>query len=72
MEESLHLSKITVVSTWIRMVLTQIASWVYKDSLTLTYIPTKYQSLIGIYYKFDTLIDVDCRYLAFTYIPHQH
>ena len=48
MEESLHLSKITIVSTWFRMVLTQIASWVGKDSLTLTYIPTKYQSLIGI------------------------
>jgi hypothetical protein len=46
MSNFLYLSKITLVSIWFRIILTQIITWRYKGSLTL--IPIKYQSLIGI------------------------
>jgi hypothetical protein len=39
MQEFSYLGKITLVSIWFRRVLTQIISWVYQDSFTLTYPP---------------------------------
>jgi hypothetical protein len=60
MQEPSYLGKITLV--WFRMVLTQIITWVYKDSLTL---PTNYQYLTGVIILiptgrvFDTIIVVD-------------
>ena len=62
MQEPSYLGKITVVSIWFRMVLTQIMTWVCKDSFTF---PTKYQCLTGVTILiptgrvFDTIIDVD-------------
>ena len=53
-----------IISIWFRMVLTHIITWVYKDSLTLTY-PLNHQYLAGtnifkpISRFFDTIIDVD-------------
>ena len=34
-----YLGKIAQVSIWLTMVLIQIITWVYNDSLTLTYLP---------------------------------
>jgi hypothetical protein len=39
MQELSYLSKITLLSICFRMVLTQRITWVYKDTLTLTYPP---------------------------------
>ena len=39
MQEPSYLGKIDLVSIWFRMVLTQMITWVYKDSLTLRYPP---------------------------------
>ena len=60
------------VSTWFRMILTQLITWVYKDSSHFDE-PTKYQYLTCITIliptskSFDTIITVDIRYHAFTY-----
>ena len=66
-----YLGKISMVSIWFRMVLTQIITQIYKDSFD---VPTKYQYLW--YYHFDThgyvlwchFNDVDYWYHAFTYM----
>ena len=39
MQEPSYLGKIARVSIWFTMVLIQIITWDYKDSLTLTYLP---------------------------------
>ena len=58
MQQPLYLRKITVVSIWFRMLLTQIVTWVYNYSLTLIF-------LIGITILIptggflDTTIDVE-------------
>jgi hypothetical protein len=39
MEEPSYLGKIALVLIWCRMVLNQMITWAYKDSLTLTYPP---------------------------------
>ena len=44
-------SKITLISIWYRMVLTQILTWVYKYSLTLRYPPN---TNIQMYSNYDT------------------
>ena len=49
MQEPLYVGKITLVSIWFRMVLTLIITWIYKDSLTLTYHQI---SIFDRYYKF--------------------
>ena len=47
MQEPSYLDKIAQVSVWFRMVLAQIWTWIYKDSLHLD-IPTQCQFLTGI------------------------
>ena len=62
--------------TCLNMLSTQMTTRAYKDSLTYD-IPNKYQDFIGIVIMisigrfFDTSMDVDYRYHAFTHIPHQ-
>ena len=49
MQEPSYIGKITLVSIWFRMVLALIITWIYKDSLTLTYHQI---SIFDWYYKF--------------------
>ena len=44
-----YLGKIVLVSKWFRIVLTQMITWVYKDSLTVNQI-----SVLDPYYNVDT------------------
>ena len=46
MQEPSYLNKITLLYMWYRMVVTQIITWVYKDSHLD--IPTKYQNLTSV------------------------
>ena len=39
MQEPSHLGKFALISIWFKMVLTQMFTWVYKDSLTWRYTP---------------------------------
>jgi hypothetical protein len=77
MQEPTYLGKRAPVSVWFRMVLTQIMTRMYKDSLTLTY-PFKYEDLTGITILrhtgrfFVTIVDVSYQYHAVTYILDQH
>ena len=65
MQEFSHRGKIAVVSIWFRMELTQIISWVYKDSPTLRYPPSIFDWYCNFDTPgrfFDTIIHVDHRY----------
>lgn len=71
-------SKITLVSIWIRVVLTKTISRVNENSLTLTYIPTQYQHLTDIIIMipmgrfFNTIMELGYWYHAVTYVPNQN
>ena len=74
MQERSYLDKFAIVSIWFRMGLTQISTQEYKD-FHLD-IPTKYQYLTGCTILrptgrfFDTIINLDYCYHAFTYMPY--
>jgi hypothetical protein len=77
MQEFSYLGKIALLSISFSMILTQIITQVYKDSLTLTYTSSiKYLAGITILIttdrSFNTLIDDDYQHQAFTYIPDQN
>ena len=67
MQELSYLCRFTLVSIWFRMVLTQIITWVYKDSLILTYPPNINIWWVRLWYHY-----IDYWYHAFTYILVQH
>ena len=77
MQEFSYLGKIALLSISFSMILTQIITQVYKDSLTLTYTSNiKYLAGITILITtdrfFNTIIDDDYQHQAFTYIPDQN
>ena len=49
MQEFSYLGRITLVSIWFRMVLTQIIAWLHKDSLTLPCPPNINMLVVGQY-----------------------
>ena len=78
MQEPSYLGETVLVSIWYGMILTQIITQVFKDSLTFIFV-TKYLYLTRITILmststrfFDAIIDVDYYYHAFDYVPAQH
>jgi hypothetical protein len=78
MQKLSYLCNITLVSTRFQMVMTQIQTQVYKDSLTFTYPPNMYDwSVLQISYPWiGSLLPLLCWLLipcnSYTYIPVQH
>ena len=76
MQESSYLGKIVLVSIWSRMGLVQIIDHVYKDILTLTYLPNINIRMVLQFgypsvHSFNTINDVDWYYSCITCITVQ-